>query len=130
METSTSKKNCQFCAEKILAEATVCKFCHRNQIDDKKTEEMIKSLSENKKNYYFIFFIFLIASIEHLWWLYIVGFIFVIVGINSTKDELKKVSKQELIEKHEKYLKSKLINDIIFYILVLINIILISDSIM
>ncbi len=130
METSTSEKNCQFCAEKILVEATVCKFCHRNQIDDKKTEEMIKSLSENKKNYYFIFFIFLIASIENWWWLYIVGFILVIVGINSTKDELKKVSKQELIEKHEKYLKSKLINDIIFYVLVLINIILISDNIL
>jgi hypothetical protein len=118
METSTSEKNCQFCAEKILVEATVCKFCHRNQIDDKKTEEMIKSLSENKKKYYLFFFIFLIASIENWWWLYIAGFILLIFGINSTQDQLKKVSKLELIEKHEKYLKSKLINDIIFYIVV------------
>lgn len=58
METPTAEKKCQFCAEKILAEANVCKFCQRTQIDDKKTEEMINSLSENKKNYFFFFHFF------------------------------------------------------------------------
>lgn len=130
METSELEKKCQFCSEKILAEANVCRFCQRAQIDDKKAEEMIKSLSENKKNYYFFFFIFLIASIENWWWLYLAGFLLLITAVNSTKNELNKVSKQVLIEKHEKYLKSKLIYDIIFYILVLINIILFLESIL
>jgi small-conductance mechanosensitive channel len=121
METSTSEKNCQFCAEEILVEANVCKFCHRNQIDDKKTDEMIKSLSINKGlvgNIFFLSILFLFR-----WWLAL-GFIFLMIfSINNERENLKKLSKLELLEKYEKlqkYLRGRIFLDILFYIILFI----------
>jgi hypothetical protein len=88
METSELEKKCQFCAENILIEAEVCKFCHRNQIDNKKTEEMINSLSIYKGLVGNIFFILTMSFFR--WWL---GLIFIALMIFSIQDKRKTLRK-------------------------------------
>ena len=120
METSDLKK-CQFCAENILIEAQVCKFCHRNQIDDKKTEEIINTLSINKGLLGYIFLLLITFSIR--WWVGLIFIILLIIGIRANQDELRKESKLELLEKYEKYqkyLRGKIYLDIIFYIIIIL----------
>lgn len=120
METTELGKKCQFCAEKILIEAEVCRFCHRNQIDNKKTEEIINSLSINKILLGYIFLVFVIFSIR--WWLGLIFIILSIFGIRDEREKLRKVSKLELLEKYEKYqkyLRGKIFLDIIFYIIII-----------
>ena len=121
METSELVKKCQFCAENILVEADVCKFCHRNQIDDKKTEEIINSLSINKGMVGYIFL--LLITFSYRWWLGLIFIFLLIFGIRYERNELRKVSKVELLEKYEKYqkyLRGKIYLDIIFYIIIIV----------
>lgn len=120
METSELVKKCQFCAENILVEADVCKFCHRNQIDDKKTEEIINILSINKGLVGNIFFSLVLLLFR--WWLATGFIVLVIIAINVERDKLRKVSKLELLEKYEKYqkyLRGKIFLEIIFYIVII-----------
>lgn len=121
METSELEKKCQFCAENILIEAQVCKFCHRNQIDDKKTEEIINSLSINRGLMGYIFLLLITFSFR--WWLGLAFLILLIFAISGERDKLKKESKLELLEKYEKYqkyLRGKIYLDIIFYIIIIV----------
>ena len=121
METSELVKKCQFCAENILVEADVCKFCHRNQIDDKKEEEIINSLSINKGMVGYIFL--LLITFSYRWWLGLIFIFLLIFGIRYERNELRKVSKVELLEKYEKYqkyLRGKIYLDIIFSIIIIL----------
>lgn len=122
METLVLKKKCQFCGEEILLEAEVCKHCHRNQIDEKKYKKIVESLSNNNKLNIIPTVLVLIAYVDRRWWLMLIALFITIIVQYGIKDDLKKVSKLVLLEKYEKHLKSKLIYDIVYYILVIIAI--------
>jgi magnesium-transporting ATPase (P-type) len=125
METSELEKKCQFCAENILIEAEVCKFCHRNQIDNKKTEEMINSLSIYKGLVGNIFFILTMSFFR--WWLGLIFIALMIFSIQDKRKTLRNVSKLELLEKyekHQKYLGGKIFLDIILHIVIILLILL------
>jgi len=65
-----NQKNCQFCSEKILESANVCKHCQRQQLTPKQIKEKADTISSS---YWWLVFIASLLLANIVPWLFFVG---------------------------------------------------------
>jgi predicted nucleic acid-binding Zn ribbon protein len=127
MENTNTK--CQFCNEKILESAKVCKHCGREQISKKDIESMATDIVMSDIGNLFNVFI-IIALFSFKWWLGLIGLIGYLVYFGVKMDKLqKKYTLLEILNKYSELKKAKekrkrrrnIVLIIISFILILTN---------
>jgi len=114
LSSSESEKKCQFCGEKILEQAEVCKHCGREQISDVNYEKYIDEI-KGQPLLNLLVFIVSVAFISIQWWISVL----IIIGYATYHwfyhiPKLKEKPKVEIVRLYEEKIAKKRNNKIMY----------------